>query len=381
MEDILNKEFNMKDLYENPENYDEFLSIKGYLIYRIHNLITNKSYIGDTEYDLWLRLFWFPYSHFNNYDNLNCDTHLYNSMRFYGLENFAISIISLDPNDSEAKYIKVYDSYHNGYNNNLSGKGEGWKSCAGRVPMRKDPESHYKNIKPSEVDYYLSLGWIIGRGHNDKWGLSTKDKIIVHKDNSQKFILLSELDSYLNSGWSKGRIPQNRISITNGIVTKVINASEFENYQKQGFTKGRLKSPGTGKTWIHDSEGKRKLVDNDKLGEYLSNDWIIGMDKVPKIWVHKGDSSTLIDPNRLEEFKSLGYSEGQYDSKVPVWIYKGDVCTKCFNTELNKYLSEGWIKGIHPDHKQSIWIVKENESKKVSKVNLDRYLAKGWKLR
>lgn len=81
---MLNKKYNLKDVYENPENHSDLLFHPGYLIYKITNTINNKCYIGDTKSNLEYRLFtaWHG-THFSGYENSNNNVHLYNSMRKY----------------------------------------------------------------------------------------------------------------------------------------------------------------------------------------------------------------------------------------------------------------------------------------------------------
>ena len=92
-------------------------------IYKITNLITNKSYIGQSIHieERWqkekTRAFNPLYEH---YDKI-----LFCAFRKYGLENFTFEILEecdaalLD--DKEKEYIEKYDTYFNGYNATLGG--------------------------------------------------------------------------------------------------------------------------------------------------------------------------------------------------------------------------------------------------------------------
>jgi len=88
------------------------------VIYKITNLKTNKSYIGQTIRNPKMR----EYEHFCDSNIVRMKSKkLYNSIEKYGKENFTMEIIdraiSLDHlNILEEYYVKEYDSINNGYN-------------------------------------------------------------------------------------------------------------------------------------------------------------------------------------------------------------------------------------------------------------------------
>lgn len=111
---------------------------EGY-IYLITNKINGKGYIGQTSKDIIKR--WKQHLSHSKYE----DTHLYNAMRKYGIDNF--SICELDKvkcnttqelndllNKLEIKYISSYDTYKNGYNLTIGG-GNSSKKCKAPVDV------------------------------------------------------------------------------------------------------------------------------------------------------------------------------------------------------------------------------------------------------
>lgn len=93
-------------------------------IYKITNLTNNKSYIGQSV-DINKR--WSRHRHDAFHNNHNYNSHLYKSMRKYGLENFTFEIIEeclrVELNEKEKYWIHYYDSFYNGYNETLGGDG------------------------------------------------------------------------------------------------------------------------------------------------------------------------------------------------------------------------------------------------------------------
>jgi len=87
-------------------------------IYKITNLINQKSYIGQSV-DIKRR--WRDHRKAIQTGE-NC---LYKAIRKYGIENFSFEIIKEctpdELNDLERYYINLYDTYYNGYNSTLGG--------------------------------------------------------------------------------------------------------------------------------------------------------------------------------------------------------------------------------------------------------------------
>lgn len=94
-----------------------------YYIYKIENLINNKKYIGLTNNIQRRRNRHFTDLRCNRHDN----SFLQKEVNIFGLDNFSFEIIfqgdinSDEIGEKEKYYIKLYDSYLNGYNQNEGG--------------------------------------------------------------------------------------------------------------------------------------------------------------------------------------------------------------------------------------------------------------------
>ena len=94
-----------------------------YYIYKIENLINEKKYIGLTNNIKRRRA--------RHFTDLKCGRHdnsfLQKEYIKYGVDNFSFEILFSDDVDydiiskKEQEYIKIYDSYLNGYNQNEGG--------------------------------------------------------------------------------------------------------------------------------------------------------------------------------------------------------------------------------------------------------------------
>ena len=94
-----------------------------YSIYKISNNVNDKVYIGVTTRTIEERF----NEHKSRIEERN-SLHLYQAMQKYGRENFKIEKIDTansleEMYEKEKYYIKLYDSYNNGYNMTLGGEG------------------------------------------------------------------------------------------------------------------------------------------------------------------------------------------------------------------------------------------------------------------
>lgn len=90
-------------------------------IYKITNLINGKAYIGQSTN---IEGRWYNHKY---YSKEHSHYPLYRAFRKYGIDNFQFDIIELchasELNEKEIYYIKLYDTYNNGYNQTLGGSG------------------------------------------------------------------------------------------------------------------------------------------------------------------------------------------------------------------------------------------------------------------
>ena len=142
-------------------------------------------------------------------------------------------------------------------------------------------------INPDNVEqlnYYLSNGWKEGCTRN------IKKRIWVNNTILSKMILESELDKYLSEGWVKGRLSehmpirkQNIMLVSKNGIAKQIYKSELDKYLSEGWVKGNCNiNPITnnGKIVIN-KDGKNKFIYPQDLQKYLDEGWVRG--KIKKI--------------------------------------------------------------------------------------------------
>lgn len=230
---------NLLDIYNKTEEAKLFVSShkKKILNYRLYDKINDKSYIG-TASDLWSRLYNNKFGHVGSiFKNVRHDfIHL--KIIEIGLENFEIFIEREDfktiqeAEENEAILIRKYNSFLNGYNLTINGKG----GYVGTIQLIDPLNKTTIRVKPNEVEDYLSKGW--KKGSNRK---------VVTDPKTGKFYRLpaEEADELVNKkGWSYGSKTLSTTKGTKSITNKI-----------------------TGET--------KKVLPND-INQYLLNGWELG---------------------------------------------------------------------------------------------------------
>lgn len=324
---------NLDSLYNDPENYNTIINYEGYVIYRIHNLITGKSYIGDTSVSIRHRFFdaWYG-SHFSNFEDTSSSAHLYNSMRKYGLINFELEILSLSRSDREEQFITKYDAFRNGYNRSSHGLPYDKRSVVlGRIHIYNESTDQIKTIVSSEIDQYLQKGWILGQGPS-----KSKEKLYVHKDNIRRMIPKTEVDKYLSEGYS--------LSIGLSWVTK---------------------------------DGSSHLIDSSLINKYLQEGYKLGRAGTTTglVFINRGRELRYVRPGELDEYKSKGWSKHSIGSGKS-FIYNEKLKKRLFidNFDLDEYTSTGWKLG-----QGLTWITRNDSEKKIPQWELDSSIQEGWR--
>lgn len=211
---------------------------KGSILYRIHQISSGKNYIGYTD-NLYNRLYkWKGHVHrVNTKINMR---EIHKAIVKYGSDDFEF-IIELFSNeyglykDKESEYIELYDSYYNGYNSTLSGKGGFTKGC--------------KRMTDGENFYYISpknYSEAISNGLKDSPTKSSiKGKKYLNNGKENITLFPEEIQEFLNKNpdWRLGCLPKTNgyLSFTNGINNTRVNSLDIEKIDlliKNGYKRG-----------------------------------------------------------------------------------------------------------------------------------------------
>lgn len=179
---VMFRKYNMEPIMQ--FNYNKYRGKAG--IYRIVNTINNKSYIGQSI-NLAIRI----RSHIRYIKRDTENQVIYKAIRKHGADNFSIEIVTiLPPHDNLKKnldlcekiYIKVYDSYKNGYNSTLGGDGgilgyhmseeEKKRRSLAQKGKKKNPLTINSRSKTVYMYNYITGTYIIGISSFDAAGIA-----------------------------------------------------------------------------------------------------------------------------------------------------------------------------------------------------------------
>lgn len=171
-------------------------------------------------------------------------------------------------NGTEEKIIKYADLYKKDYKGWYTGKfsikDQSGKN-KGRICVNNGIED--RTILPFELDDYLSKGYVKGR-LPCRW---------ITKNSVTKYVPESQVDGYLSEGWVIGRnlkessvgVQKGKIFITNGKINTTINPKDFQKYKEQGYWKGFLHNSSKLKPiWVK-KDNEYQEITVDELKSYI----------------------------------------------------------------------------------------------------------------
>lgn len=244
------------------------------IVYKITNTINGKCYIGQTtlgfnkRYNYSGRGVERVYKLHKNYKDTNkqYNEHLLNSIEKYGfdafeiIEIFDIAFSREELNIKEINYIRLFDSYRNGYNNTLGGEGKnGYVANKETIEKQREVrkqwwnnltdeeyEEWHKNlyITKGEKNPMFGKGYLFEGKNNPFYGKH-------HTDETKK--KLSEANGGENNYWynKKGKEAPNTKSVicltTNKIFYTAREGAKFYNTYPGNIGKccqGKCKSSG-----------------------------------------------------------------------------------------------------------------------------------------
>lgn len=258
------------------------------VIYKITNILNNKSYIGRKK------LYKGKYNDLHNY--FGSGIHIKNAIKKYGIENFKKEYLDVAYSDEELDlkemyYIEKYNTLKEGYNSTKGG--EHFRGEFSDNELRKQKISEWsKSFWGNEENRKKLIEKRIGKKRSEftKKQMSESAKKSWTEERKKK---ASESGNYVRhfDEETKKRIGETLktlITINNGVEERRVSESELENYLSQGFIKGGLPKSeeakkkmseaakksrrGYGYRWVH-KEQERKRIKEEEIEKYLKDGW------------------------------------------------------------------------------------------------------------
>ena len=384
--------------------------------YKIVNNINNNYYYGIHTTD-------------NLDDNYRGSGHrLHNAYKVYGVNNFTKYVLRFFSSRKELlkyeKQIVTQELCNESKCYNIVPGGNGWDALLinvrdknnnlvqiDRCEFINNPNKYFhhskgrivlnngiihKYILPSELDKYLSEGWVKGEIEH-----ITTNRISIRKNNKQKFVIKSELDKYLSEGWVKGGISRNKntksyikghVWVNNGDKQIRISKSELDKYLSEGWVKGICQKTTLGYVKLTNGIENVSIDPNniEQMEHYIDNGWVKGISRNVKkhIWINDTNISKMILLSELDKYLSEGWVKGRLKNDMPkreigiVIVSKDGIAKQIHNSQLSEYISNGWKRGncnINPITNNGKLVVNKNGNNKFIKPEeLDKYLSEGW---
>ena len=304
--------------------------------------------------------------------NLVCGGNSYNGYQKGKQEKGTFYVYNYQIN----KRTRIRENQLDEFINNGWVKGYGPSNNQGNAARKKvmNFEGQNKNVPIQDIEYFLSLGWKMGRCNH-----INQDKIYIHKDRidrgwpDRKLIFPKDLNKWIKKGWvegygeasdilKKGTIT-GRIYVTKNNKTKTINPTELEKYLNNGWEKGVVGFEHhralVGRKRMYDpNTNESKIVLGNEWESYLENGWLFGMGcrKSPKYkscFVFKDDKFMKINVDLLDSYLENGWVK-RHPASGATQIYK-DGKNKMISIDkpelLQQYLDKGWELGAKKKNK------------------------------
>jgi group I intron endonuclease len=263
------------------------------VIYKITNILNNKSYIGRRKCVK------------NKLSSLHrywgSGSYIQNAIKKYGLENFTKEYLDFAMSDEELdileiKYIEKFNTYKDGYNQTIGG--EHFRGEFSNNELRKQKISSWsKKFWSNEENHKTAIEKRTGR-KNSK---TTKELMSVSAKKSwteERRRKASESGNYSRTYTPEQiehsrQVHKGKVHVNNGKTTVSIKVEELETYLSNGWKRGNHKAvssetkkrmseaaknrkPTTkGKKMIH-KDNIRKYVLPCDLQKFLDDGWLLG---------------------------------------------------------------------------------------------------------
>lgn len=191
------------------------------ILYRIINKVNNKSYIGKTYSNIYIRL--------KNHLSSKEDRPLYRAFRKYGTDKFTLEILGEYPKgileEKEIEAIKLFNSFNIGYNCTLGGDGK---------PYLNLPEDDiifmYTQLKLSinSISKELSVDWHSIERILVSSGIAIESNIDRARRTARK-VIIEDINEIFNSSYECAQflidsdVTDSSVKVVQGSIIRVCN--------------------------------------------------------------------------------------------------------------------------------------------------------------
>lgn len=309
---------------------DKSQEIRCGIIYKFTNNINGHSYIGQTIN---------PKSRYQDHvgrvkKNSGIDT----AIAKYGAENFSYEVLYETPllpcsqvkdllNEKEIYYINKYDTYNNGYNQTLGGKGTVGMPCSEKSKeFRKWYNAHRNELLSDETREKLRINAILNK---DKMqSLEARKKMSVKKI----FIQKSEESIQKMKDSLKGRFTRQGVKINfydgDELIKQFDSRKECFAYFEKQISKSTIKNMLANnivckkypmyRLEYADNKDHHVIIKNEKIVQLTLDNQLI------KIWDSLSECEREVGYNRSVIAKVCKHLPHSHSYKGFIWMYESD---------------------------------------------------------
>ena len=215
--------------------------------------------------------------------------------------------------------------------------------------MNKNGKS--KQVPESEVQMFISDGWVKGRGCSPAGSL-----VWVHKGMTERRVREDKVESYLLNGYSVGRArscsTKNKVMVSKDSNSIYVPKELVDIYVDNGWIRGSGQVGSTlGKVVVVNESTLETSVVDKSVAKELVRSGLYSYTSSSRVHMYRPDTleRVMVFPDEVERYQLAGYVKGRPKNYTPLvfWMHNDTLKQnkRVKFEDVPVYEQQGWVRG------------------------------------